>query len=203
MKALPFSPADLAYLDEVTDVLQRRGAKTSMAQAFAPIIERHRTVPINGIIRDVMTDVACHLGTYSSLSHAPVPLDETMSFADGLDRLLAALGELRGINQLHDLPPEEGDAVAWEPPARLYLLTWRKLAHNGQIIDVTELAQVPFHFVLLKAVEADVYYLAILKNHSAAYYEVIVRLDEAQAARARAALAVRDMAALGRLADAC
>ena len=139
MKALPFSPADLAYLDEVTDVLQRRGAKTSMAQAFAPIIERHRTVPINGIIRDVMTDVACHLGTYSSLSHAPVPLDETMSFADGLDRLLAALGELRGINQLHDLPPEEGDAVAWEPPARLYLLTWRKLAHNGQIIDVNDL----------------------------------------------------------------
>lgn len=203
MKALPFSKADLTYLDDVTVVLRRRADKATLAREIAPIIERNRTVPINGIIRDVMQDVACHLGTYSSRSHAPVPLDETMSFADGLDRLLAAVGELHAINQLHDLPPHEGDAVAWEPPARLYQLTWRKLAYDGETIDVTELAQVPFHFVLLKAVEADVYYLAILKNHSAAYYEVIVRLDEAQAAQARAALAARDLPALGRLADAC
>ena len=121
----------------------------------------------------------------------------------GVERLLAALAALRDINRLHDLPPHEGDAVAWQPPARLYRLCWRWIVYDDQTIEVEELAQVPFHFTLLQARCADTLYVAVVKNHSAFYFDVLVRLDEAQAKSARLALARHDLVTLGHLANAC
>jgi hypothetical protein len=152
------------------------------------LIKQHETVSINGLIRDKVTNLACHYGIYVSEYMGFRLINPDINFESGESVLKDTLQILQ----------QSGDI---EVPENLYRFYQRRLEVDNKHLDVEEVFDDPWNFKIFKAADSEDYYVDILLNQSAAYYNKVVKVPEAIIDQLKAALSANDLTELRRKVD--
>lgn len=135
-------------------------------------IHTNESRPINGGIREWVTQLECVLGIFARDRWACRDLFPEKPQAVKLEVLIAEGKKmLKGKYELE----------------RLFSLYPRFITVNALSIEVEELAKENYGFILYRAVETEIHYLEVVRNHSAAHWEETVLLTAEEADEFRSA----------------
>lgn len=161
-----FNPSenDLRYINAVTSVLESGVALEEMKRNVAALIEEFERVPINGLVRQKMLDLSCHLGIYQSNVMSYRFTAESVTLQKGVDILIEVLSLLK-------------QSGSFEVRDNLYQLFRRWIVFEGRQIEVDELADDQWNYSVMRSKDNRELFIEVLNNHSAAYWDKLFLVD--------------------------
>jgi hypothetical protein len=156
---------DNGYIDSILEVLSKGMSKTDLAIRVKTVVGNYNKVSINGLIRDIITDLQCHLDLYSSDTNDYRFKNNAFTFIEGIDRYI---GILKLIKQNKD----------FELPDNIYKIYQRWIIFNNDRIEVEPLLFDNWNYYLFKDIKEDNYYFSIMLNVSAAYWDKVFKVSE-------------------------
>ncbi len=162
---IQLSDNDNSYIDLILEILYAKLSKSVTASQIQSVVTTYQKIPINGLIRDIITDLECHLDIYSSDTNDYRLLQHTFTFSDGIDQYIEVLNSIKHHSNV-------------ELPNNIYKIYPRWIYWNNQKIEVMLLYEDHWDFQIFKEVNNDQYYLSVLFNASAVYWEKVTKVDE-------------------------
>lgn len=162
-----FNPSenDLRYINSVTRELESGITLEELQRNVAALIAEFEKVPINGLVRNKMLDVSCHLGIYQSKVMSYRFTAESVTQREGVQYLIQVLSLLK-------------QSGSFEVPDNLYQLYRRWIVWEGQQIEVEELANDNWNYSVMRSKERDQLFIEVLNNRSAAYWDKLFLVDQ-------------------------
>lgn len=185
-----FNPSenDLRYINAVTSVLKSGVALEEMQRNVAALIEEFERVPINGLVRQKMLDVSCHLGIYQSKVMSYRFTAESVTFQKGVEILTEVLSLLK-------------QSGSFEVPGNLYQLYRRWIVFEGRQIEVDELADDQWNYSIMRNKDNGELFIEVLNNRSAAYWDKLFLVDTEDCSVIEKAIQQENKQILNNLAD--
>ncbi len=185
---LNLSNDDNGYIDSIIEVLSRGLTKHDLAIHVKTIVEDYEKVPINGLIRDIITDLECHLDLYSSNTNDYRFKDKTFTFSEGIDRFIEIL---KLVKQNKD----------FELPDNIYKIYQRWIYFDDDRIEVEPLLFDNWNYYLFKDMQKDNYYFSIMLNVSAAYWDKVFKVSEVDKPNLKIAIGLNKKDEISLIAD--
>ncbi|MFM2018773.1 MAG: hypothetical protein RL007_2429 [Bacteroidota bacterium] len=162
-----FNPSenDLRYINSVTRELESGISLEEMQRNITSLFAEFEKVPINGLVRNKMLDVSCHLGIYQSKVMSYRFTAESVTQQEGVEYLIQVLSLLK-------------QSGSFEVPDNLYQLYRRWIVWEGQQIEVEELANDNWNYSVMRSQERDQLFIEVLNNRSAAYWDKLFLVDQ-------------------------
>jgi hypothetical protein len=185
-----FNPSenDLRYINAVTRELESGITLVELQRNVAALIAEFEKVPINGLVRNKMLDVSCHLGIYQSKVMSYRFTAESVTQQEGVEYLIQVLSLLK-------------QSGSFEVPDNLYQLYRRWIVWEGQQIEVEELANDNWNYSVMRSQERDQLFIEVLNNRSAAYWDKLFLVDQKDYSVIETAIQQENKQILNNLAD--
>ncbi len=185
-----FNPSenDLRYINSVTTVLKSDASREEMQRNVAALIEEFERVPINGLVRQKMLDLSCHLGIYQSNVMSYRFTAESVTHQKGVEILIEVLSLLKQSGPI-------------EVPDNLYQLYRKWIVWEGQQIEVEELVKDNWNYIVMKSKEHGELFIEVLNSRSAAYWDRLFLVDTEDCSVIEKAIQQENKQILNNLAD--
>ncbi len=162
---LRLSNVEIEYIDSILEVLDETLSKEKIASQAKLVIDNYAKVPINGLIRGIITDLECHLGLYQSKINDFKFKGTATTFP-------------RGIESFKELFNTVKKHTDFELPENIYQIYSRWILFNNERIEVETVLYDNWNYFLFKDKQLDDYYFSIMLNKSAAYWDKVFKVDE-------------------------
>lgn len=166
MIELECSEADKNYLNLLLDLLQTNLTKDKLATEMVNLINDYEKKSVNGLIRDIVSDIECHLGIYKNKIRDVVPQNE-FNYEAGINHY---------IDLLNRILTEKKITI----PTKIYETYIRWLYYENQKIEVEVLFIDDWNFILYKSKQALDFYISILFSQSFASWSADFKIEGEQ-----------------------
>jgi len=154
---------DRDFLDSLIALLKNNPVKENLAVDIANIINDYEHKPVNGLIRDVVSDIECHLGIYKNRIRDFEPRND-FDFAIGVKYYTDLLNTIR-TSENFILPDNN------------YKTYIRWLYYENEKIEIEVLYKDNWNFILYKNKHALDFYISIVFSQSFASWDVDFKIE--------------------------
>lgn len=185
---MKLSEENRANIEDLLQALRRPLSKAQCAEEVRKTIDKHYGEPVLGTLSGVIGDLECHLGIFQSKTSQCEAKDSNLSFEKGLRYLTQSLREIKK-GEVENIPPT------------LYFVQQKWIFIDDEKIEITLLRSSDWNYRLLKATGTNDYFFSLLLNRSAAYWNQLIKVDEALKPRLLQALQNDDPHEMDEIAD--
>lgn len=165
IKSFKPSETDKSYLDSLQDLLKKNSPKDRLTTEVANLITEYDRKSVNGLIRDVVADLECHLGIYSQNNRIRdfEPRND-IDYKTGIKHFIGLLNTIRTSDN-------------FTLPENLYKTYIRWFYYENQKIEVDVLYMDLWNFILYKNKHAQDFYISIVFSQSFASWDVDFKIE--------------------------
>ena len=163
------SDTDKSYLESLVNSLKKDLPKEDLVIEVANIVLEYERKPVNGLIRDVVSDIECHLGIYESRIRDFEPRND-IDYKTGVKYFIDLLNTLRTLEN-------------FILPASIYNTYIRWLYYNNEKIEVDVLYMDKWNYILYKDKHVFDFYISVVFNQSFASWDIDFKIEGEQKQR--------------------
>lgn len=163
------SDTDKSYLESLVNSLKKDLPKEDLVIEVANIVREYERKPVNGLIRDVVSDIECHLGIYESRIRDFEPRND-IDYKTGVKYFIDLLNTLRTLEN-------------FILPASIYNTYIRWLYYNNEKIEVDVLYMDKWNYILYKDKHVFDFYISVVFNQSFASWDIDFKIEGEQKQR--------------------
>ena len=138
-------------------------SKKALGLALGNIIKDYEKKPVNGLIRDIVSDIECHLGIYENIIRDYEPRED-FDYVFGIKYYLDLLNTIQSSN----------DFILPDNRYKTYI---RWLYYEKEKIEVEVLIMDNWNYILYKSKDSKDYYLSVVFSQSFASWDKNYKIE--------------------------
>ncbi|WP_088656088.1 hypothetical protein [Geofilum rhodophaeum] len=163
IKDFSCSETDENYINSLIELLKQDLSKDNLGIKVANVISDYKTKPVNGLIRDIISDIECHLGIYKNSIRDFEP-SEDFDYKTGIKYYLDLLNTIKTSNN-------------FILPDNKYKTYIRWFYYEKEKIEVDVLVMDNWNYILYKDKHSSDFYLSIVFSQSFASWDTDFKIE--------------------------